>query len=318
MKKMLILLISRFKEPVTLYIWGGLNLAYACIINPIFHISRNSILLTIIGSIVISMGVILDLGKYRVDIVKDVELEKKISHIKSKYWQCVIRNLITFYTEYRSRDMYLCRFYRKTGTVLVVFVDKVDEVKEYMDWYLDENSTTYKTITITSNRVTKIQPNDIEEIEYKKVSWMQRKIINPILGFLRQPIYIISIRGIFVLALLFIFIALGYGYISNEYTFNGYTFMGQGSIETLDFIYEFTKSMLISILSICGIATSIIGIGNIKKGINDLYTNKQVVRKTIFAQLLTFGFVFLGYFIVLKPVMIELIKFTQENGYFMP
>lgn len=314
MKKMLKLLISRFKEPVTYYIWSCFLSVLGVIINLVFpHINGYTRNLVFCGLVVMLIGVIIDLGKHRFDKVDNIELDEKINNIESEYWQNVLRNLYTFCIKYQSKDMYLCRFYRKTGTVLVVFVDNIEMAKEYMEWYLSKDNT-YKNININSNRATKIHPNDIEEFEYQRVSWIQRKIMNPIYAFFKQPSFIfLPFRGILIFSILTIAGIGGYYYLSGDFLF-----ASSGSYEIINRTISISINFVSTILILFGLSIIIIGMFSLKSAKQIYYTNKFVSRKTVFNQLVTLALVPICFNIFIQPFIIHLMKLAQNNGYFLP
>ncbi|WP_113675859.1 hypothetical protein [Vallitalea guaymasensis] len=310
---MIKLIMSAFKIPITYYIWGGLSLLFGLFINPIFHINNNNRLLIISGFLVVLIGVLISLGEKRVDHIKDVKLDNEISNIKKQYLQNILRNIYAFYYEYRSKDKYLCRFYRNSGSVLYLFAESEKEAKEYMDWYLKDKNAAPRNIVISSNRACKIHPNDIEEFEYRRISWLQHNVIHPILAFFKQPsMGYVSFSKMVLLAILISVGVGGYFYLNGEYSF-----VGKGSFETLIKIQDISANIIFALLVAVTFVTIVRGIFSMKKALQTYYADQFRNKRTVLSQLLVLILVPLSGSFILPPMLEFLIKIAQNSGCFI-
>lgn len=314
MKKLIQFLISRFREAMTYYIWGGLILIILMLDKLTLNNIEFPLFLIFLGVVVMLTGILIDLGKHRVDSIQNTNIEKAIVNIKSNYLKNVIRNVSIFYNNYRSRDMYMCKFCRKTGTIMVIFVESLDTAKDYMNWYLDTENTTCKSIDIGKNKVTNIQACDVEDFEYKKVSWLQHHFINPILAFFKQPSFsFISLKKIIIFSILTICSVTAYFYIDENYSF-----IGKGSLDTLGNIFVSSVRIIEFVLFFSAITTLIAGVFSFGKAIQNYYTDTLAIKRSVLSQLLTLFFAAICFNIFIHQCTGTIIQIVQSNGLFLP
>ncbi|MCT4563764.1 MAG: hypothetical protein N4A68_05525 [Maledivibacter sp.] len=315
MRKILRSFRDSFKRSVFYLVWGT-----TCLIGSIISelAGLDGIILFYLGTIIVLFGIVFWIikifTKENCEKLDDNELEERISEIGSKRKQNVLRNIYTYLKRYRSKDKFLCRFVRKNGTVLIIFEESKEKAKSYIDWYLNnECENKIMNINISESRVTKIIQDDIEELEYKKVSYFQRILINPMRAFLRQQnLSHISLGSIFKLSLLII-IGVGSYYYFN----NNYSFIGDGSLLTLSKIYSSATAIIKTILMLLIITTIILNIISIKKALNDFYFNTIKPKKTVGSQLITLLTLLFTFEIFLQGIVKTFIRFAQSYGYFM-
>lgn len=300
-----------FRNPIIFYIAGILNLLFNILINPVFHVTTNSNFLC--GLLLMIVGLFIDLGKNRDDNIDD-ELELKIITIKSTYLRNVIRNICAFINEYFIKGNYLCRFYRKTGTTLVDFVDTKDKAEEYMTWYLSETDMSIKTIRITEKRATRLLKEDIEEFEYRKVTIFQELIIDPMLAFLKQPsVCYLSLGNILKFSVLVVSAISGYFYFIKNYSF-----IGNGSINTFYSILNESTSVISVVLITWVILTLLSGVFSIKRALKNYYLGSYTKNRNVGQQLVTLVIIPICFSQSIRSLLISLLYVMQTNGYFLP
>lgn len=315
MKSILNKLISRFKEPITYYWWGGLQLLYGLLINPVFKLTNNSNVIGVIfGIIIIICGVGIELMKITVNSIEN-HLPESIRNIKNKNIKNILGNLYAFYISYRLKDKYLCRFYRKTGSVTLSFENCEEKAKEYMNWYLSTDKDVDPiTLKISPKKVTRIMRDDVEEFSYKRVSYIERVLINPVIAFLRQPTTsIVSIKGILGALLISMIVLCIYGYVSLDYSFTG-----KGSYDTAISIIKGTSNVLTFLVTILAGATIVSAIINLRDSIETYYSNRKIVGRSVGKQLLTVSLMPIAFNILIVPTITYGIDFAQQYGYFLP
>lgn len=302
---------SGVKNPHTYYIWGTLNLVFSILLKNTLNIGEGKFLF-ILGILVIIAGLLMDLGKNRVDSIDDDLLDSKISNIKASYLKNVIRNIYSFYENYFVEGEYLCKFYKRSGRVLIFFVKTEKEAIEYKEWFLLNNNEN-KIISINNNRVVKLFKQEIEEFKYKKITKIQTLVIDPIIVFFRQPsIYNISIKIILILSILTTGIMSGYYYITKSHSFTG-----EEGLNTINTILNTSSSFIYSLLILTGVIIVISGIFSIKNNLKDYYSSEYTHKRSLGKQLLKIAFIPICLNLLINPSIISVLDLIQTNGYFL-
>ncbi|MCQ4924883.1 hypothetical protein NE686_17405 [Tissierella carlieri] len=318
MKKLSNYLFSGFKEPMPYYILGSITLIFgvlSVVIDLIIYVPYISyVLFIILGLLAMLIGAIISLSKINASDIQDDKLETILNSIKNEHIKNIVRNTYKLCKNYRSLDTHLCRFCSNTGAVFFTFVQSEEQVNEYLDWYLNKCDEDYKIINITKNRVTKIQPSDIEEFEHKRVSILHRIIINPIAAFLKQPINrFLSFSKILMLTIITIIIVGIYHYIMKQNMFSG-----AGSIETAKSIISVSRSIMSVSIFLLSLGTICIGLTTIRNVMNNYYADRYRGVKTLADQLVILCFFPFAYNLVLIPIIRNIIELSQVYGYFLP
>lgn len=225
------------------------------------------------------------------------------------------KSILDRYKTYRSKDVYLCRFYKKTGDILLSFVKTEQQAQEYIWWYSSDIGEDYLNINLTGNSVTKIYRNDIEKLEYENVTMLQRRLLNPLIAFITQPITKIIYLSKLIMLYLVTFVSVGtyHAIILN------YAFTGEGSANTFSSILNISNSILI-------IISVLIAIYSISEGLiytlyNDItfnyYTKKYKGGKTLINQLMLLISLPIFYKHIMIPLLTVIIELAQTQGYFL-
>jgi len=286
-------------------------------------ITTLSIILQCISVVLIisTVGISLKFRTWNKHLGKKSNSEDCLSQIKSKKIKNIICKMNQWFLNYCSKDRYLCRFHKKSGTIITFFVGTKEQAQYYMQWYTDseeKESTIIKNIT--PERATRIVRDDIEELEYQRISILQRLVVNPVIAFLRQPapIWVSGTRLIFLFAIL----VIGTGfwtYVQSSLPLgdSNLYFTGQGSLKTAKYIIELSKNIFQLVLWIVLFKVAFSGGSRILKALKDYYSNIPKTRYSVGRLLFNLAAARIIINILLMPGLTYCIRIGQQYNYFL-
>lgn len=234
---------------------------------------------------------------------------KKINYLYEKYFCKLKERIANKYSDYRKKDKYLCRYRLKNGSVIVQFVDAMADVEKYKTWYEEGNG--HEIIKISKTKSVRIVPTDVQNFEYKKISYFQRIFMDPIMAYLMQPVETyISFKNVMIA------ICLLFGVIIGFYCYVGYPINGGESISTfmamVKSFLRLTKILIVYIVLFIMVAKTF----TFSKALDNYYMIEKNIKGSVLMQFFELSMVPICFNIVLIPLLAETLGLLQKYGYF--